>query len=142
MKEHLFQPGKSGNPAGKPKGAQDKRLVLRRMLEARGPEVVETLLDMAIVDRDPVALKLIMERISPRPKADSVNLGIQVNSVNGKDDIRAIVSEVLLGAIKGEVPDDQGKSISALVKTFIDVDNDKRMDDLEAKLGIKDSTTL
>jgi hypothetical protein len=112
------------------------------MLEARGPEVVETLLDMAIVDRDPVALKLIMERISPKPKADSVNLGIQVNSVNGKDDIRAIVSEVLLGAIKGEVPDDQGKSISALVKTFIDVDNDKRMDDLEAKLGIKDSTTL
>jgi hypothetical protein len=133
MKEHLFQPGKSGNPAGKPKGAQDKRLVLRRMLEARGPEVVETLLDMA---------KLIMERISPKPKADSVNLGIQVNSVNGKDDIRAIVSEVLLGAIKGEVPDDQGKSIAALVKTFVDVDNDKRMDDLEAKLGIKDATTL
>lgn len=136
MKEHLFQPGQSGNPAGKPKGAQDKRLVLRRMLEARGPEVVETLLDMALNDRDPVALKLIMERISPKPKADSVNLGIQVNSVNGKDDIRTIVSEVLLGAIKGEVPDDQGKSISALVKTFIDVDNDKRMDALEEKLGI------
>ena len=141
MKEHLFQPGQSGNPAGKPKGAQDKRLVLRRMLEAKGPEVVETLLDMALVDRDPVALKLIMERISPKPRSESMNLGIQVNSVNGKEDIRNIVSEVLLGAIKGEVPDDQGKSIAALVKTFVDVDNDKRMDDLEAKLGIKDTTT-
>jgi len=106
-----------------------------------GPEVVETLLDMAIVDRDPAALKLIMERISPKPRADSMNLGIQVNSVGGKDDIKKIVAEVLLGTIKGDVPDDQSKSISTLVKTFIEVDNDKRMEEIEKRLGISDATT-
>lgn len=139
--DHLFKKGQSGNPAGKPKGAGDRRLEIRRMLEAKGTEVVETLLDMALVDRDPHALKLIMERISPKPRADSVNLGIQVNSVNGKDDIRNIVGEVLLGAIKGEVSDDQGRSIAALVKTFVEVDNDKRMEEIEKRLGIDHSTT-
>lgn len=139
--DHLFKKGQSGNPAGKPKGAGDRRLEIRRMLEARGTEVVETLLDMALVDRDPHALKLIMERISPKPRAESMNLGIQVNGVNGKDDIRKIVGEVLSGAIKGDVPDDQGKSIAALVKTFIEVDNDKRMEEIEKKLGIDHATT-
>ena len=136
MKNHLFQPGQSGNPAGKPKGAGDRRLEIRRMLEVRGTEVVETLLDMAIVDRDPAALKLIMERISPKPKSEAVNLGIQVNGITGKDDIKKIVSDVLMGAIKGDVPDDQSKSIAALVKTFVDIDNDKRMEEIEKRLGI------
>lgn len=141
MKDHLFQPGQSGNPAGKPKGTSDKRTQIRRMLEAKGPEVVDTLLDMALIDRDPTALKLIMERISPKPKADSVNLGIQVNSVGGQEDIRKIVGEVLLGAIKGEVPDDQGKAIANLVKTVSDIDSRiedaKRLDAIEERLGIK-----
>ena len=136
MKNHLFQPGQSGNPAGKPKGAGDRRLEIRRMLEVRGTEVVETLLDMAIVDRDPAALKLIMERISPKPKSEAVNLGIQVNGITGKNDIKKIVSDVLMGAIKGDVPDEQSKSIAALVKTFVDIDNDKRMEEIEKRLGI------
>ena len=82
-----------------------------------------------------------MERICPKPKTDSVNLGIQVNSLVGQNDIRSIVSEVLLGALKGEVPDDQGKAIASLVKTVSDIDtrieDSKRLDTIEEKLGIK-----
>jgi len=140
MAKHLFQPGQSGNPAGKPKGAGDKRLEIRRLLEKKGKEVVDKLLDMALIDGDPTAMKLIMERISPKPRVDSVNLGIQVNSLSTRDEIRAVIGEVMSGAITGDVPDDQAKSIVALAKTASDMDDKidmaKRLEALEAKFGI------
>jgi hypothetical protein len=110
------------------------------MLESRGLEVIDTVIDMALNDRDPAALKLIMERICPKPKADSVNLGIQVNSLSNRDDIRAMISEVISGTLKGDVPDDQGKAIASLVKTASDMDDkiemQKRIEVIEERLGV------
>lgn len=139
--DHLFKPGQSGNPAGKPKGAGDKRLEIRRQLEARGAEVVETLLDMALNDRDPTALKLIMERISPKPRSDSVNLGIQVNNLNDREELRSMISEIIIRTLNGDVSDDQSRSIATLVKSASDIDDklemQKRLEIIEEKLGVK-----
>jgi hypothetical protein len=141
MSDHLYKPGQSGNPAGKPKGAGDRRLEVRKMLESRSQEVVDTLIDMALKDRDTTALKLIMERISPKPRAESVNLGIQVNNLSNKEEMRKMISDVLVGTLKGDVPDDQGKSIAALVKSASEMDqrmeDARRLDAIEERLGIK-----
>jgi hypothetical protein len=136
-----FKPGQSGNPSGKPKGAKDKRTEIRRMLESRGQEVVDTVLDMAINDRDPTALKLVMERISPKPKSDRANLGLDITKVGGSEELRNIISQVLLKAIQGDVPDDQGKSITSLIESITKLDvmteDRKRIEALEEKLGVK-----
>lgn len=136
-----FVPGQSGNTNGRPKGSGDVRLQIRKQLESRGEEVVSTLLDMALIDRDVNAIKLIMERISPKPKSDSINLGLNINDIKGQEQIRDAVTKILLKAIEGEVPDDQGKSISSLIKTICDIDiridDAKRLDRIEEKLGIK-----
>lgn len=136
-----FKPGQSGNPSGKPKGAKDKRTEIRRMLESRGQEVVDTVLDMAINDRDPTALKLVMERISPKPKSDRSNLGLDITNVGSSEELRNIISQVLLKAIQGDVPDDQGKSITSLIESITKLDlmteDRKRIEALEEKLGIR-----
>lgn len=117
-----YQKGQSGNPAGKPKGSGDKRLQLRRALEEKGLEVVETLLEMAIVDKEPTAIKIIMDRISPKPKSDSVNLELGDFNLKTIDDMKDMMYKILEKAIHGELPDEQGKSISSICKTIFDVE--------------------
>jgi len=71
-----FQPGHSGNPAGKPKGARDKRTVLRKLMEPHSEALVQKAVDMAL-EGDTTALRLCLERIVPALRSQDmpVNLG-------------------------------------------------------------------
>jgi len=68
-----FQKGQSGNPAGKPKGAKDKRTALRVMLEPHADNLVKTVVDKAL-EGDTTALRLCIDRLMPalRAKDESV----------------------------------------------------------------------
>ncbi len=63
-----FQPGQSGNPAGRPKGIRNRATLLAQAMFAEEAEnLVRTVLDRALYRNDPVALRLCIERImSPR----------------------------------------------------------------------------
>ena len=43
-----FKKGQSGNPAGKPKGAKDKRTELRELLKPHAEKLVKKAVDMAL----------------------------------------------------------------------------------------------
>ncbi|PJD94135.1 MAG: hypothetical protein CK424_00855 [Legionella sp.] len=60
-----FQKGKSGNPAGKPKGALNKRPLLTKLLEPHAEALVAKMLELALAG-DPVALRLCIERLIPK----------------------------------------------------------------------------
>jgi hypothetical protein len=125
-----FKPGQSGNPNGRPKGALDKRLKVRRLLEAHSEEMTNIVLDMAR-ERDPVALKLIFERISPRPKSESVKLDVDFKKITNNEDLMKIVEQLLKSAVSGDLPDDQGRTVSSLIKTASDL---YRITELEERL--------
>jgi hypothetical protein len=112
-----FQPGQSGNPAGKPRGVVDKRSKVRRMLEEHSQEMVDIVLDMAR-ERDPTALKLIFERISPKPKSDRANLGFDIDKIKDNKDLMGVIEKLMISAVAGDLPDDQGKTIASLTKTM------------------------
>lgn len=59
-----FQRGKSGNPAGRPKGSKDKRTELRALLEPHAPALVQKAVEQAL-DGDTAALKLCLDRLIP-----------------------------------------------------------------------------
>ena len=59
-----FLKGKSGNPAGKPKGALNKRPPLTKLLEPHAESLVAKMLELALAG-DPVALRLCIERLIP-----------------------------------------------------------------------------
>jgi Family of unknown function (DUF5681) len=62
-----FQPGKSGNPAGKPKGARNKTTVaIQSLLDGEAETITRKVVEMA-KSGDTTAMRLVMERlIAPR----------------------------------------------------------------------------
>jgi Family of unknown function (DUF5681) len=61
-----FEKGKSGNPAGRPKGkAPTTAKELREAINARSVELVNRLIDVALVDGDVVALKYLIDKVLP-----------------------------------------------------------------------------
>lgn len=57
-----FQKGKSGNPAGKPKGAKDKRTELRSLFEQHKEKLIQVVIDKAKAG-DTTALRICLDRL-------------------------------------------------------------------------------
>lgn len=89
-----FQPGQSGNPAGRPKGSVNKQLaMLRDAVEKVLPLVVERALA-----GDHNAQKLILEKGLPRSKA--VELPVEFPLEDGKiPSARIILQQVAAGEL-------------------------------------------
>ena len=96
-----FEPGQSGNPAGRPPGARNKKtLEVEEMLGQRAEATVREILDRA--DRgDPAAMRLCMERMAPtganRPVA------IELPPINTPDDVAAATRVVMKALAAGAI---------------------------------------
>ena len=57
-----FRKGQSGNPAGRPKGSLNKATIMAQaLIDGQSEALTQTLIQMAL-ERDPVAMRLSMER--------------------------------------------------------------------------------
>lgn len=93
---HLWKPGQSGNPNGRPKRGNTMADLLRKCLEAEGKnkltakqEIIEKLLDLA-KNGDMVAIKTILERIDGKA-IDKMEINMPrpaiIEAPNGKQEI-------------------------------------------------------
>jgi hypothetical protein len=109
-----FQPGQSGNPAGRPSGSFNKKtLAARALLEEHAEEVVQTLRDRA-KNGDMAAIRLCMDRLVPTGlnRAVAINLPL----VKTPEDAEAALTVVLAELADGNLTINQ---LSALI-TAID----------------------
>jgi hypothetical protein len=96
-----FEPGQSGNPAGRPPGARNKKtLEMEEMLAERAETAVKSMLERA--ERgEPAAMRLCMERVLPtganRPVA------IELPSVDTPDDVAAATRVVMKALAAGAI---------------------------------------
>jgi Family of unknown function (DUF5681) len=61
-----FVKGQSGNPAGRPRGARNRKTrIVEAMLDAEDKGLVRQVIEQALAG-DPTALRLCMERLAPR----------------------------------------------------------------------------
>jgi hypothetical protein len=67
-----FQPGQSGNPAGRPRGSRNKRTVLlENILHGEGETIMRKLIELA--NRGELgAIRMCMDRLLPAAKGESV----------------------------------------------------------------------
>ena len=88
-KKHLFQPGQSGNPAGRKKGSKNKHTLLKEAVQRNAEEmvlrkfkqIVDTTIELA-ENGDATALKIIWDRFLPKDaekKSTDDKLKVEIN---------------------------------------------------------------
>jgi hypothetical protein len=129
-----FQPGQSGNPAGRPANKTATALLRKAISEAM-PEIIQSLIDQA-KKGDVGAATVLLNRCVPalKPEAMAINLVFQ-------ESLAAQGSEIIKAAVTGAIPPDIGSQlIAALSNQAKIIESDevlRRLELLENSKGLK-----
>jgi Family of unknown function (DUF5681) len=111
-----FQPGQSGNPNGRPKGIVDKRLEFRGMLESHAKEIIDSLIDRAKAG-DPTALRLCIERLVPRTKADvGITFELPEGGIDTSDNMLEIAHRITEAVVCGLLTIEEAEKFNEFLK--------------------------
>jgi Family of unknown function (DUF5681) len=129
-----FQPGRSGNPKGRPKGCRHRATVAAEALlngEAEG--LTRKAIELALAG-DATALRLCLERILPARKDRPVRL--QIPEIEGVQDLGKATAALLEAVATGELTPAEAGEVAKLVevhrRTVETVDLEERLRRLEA----------
>ena len=131
-----FQPGQSGNPAGRPRGSRNRRTVLHATLEQaieqKAPAIIDKLLALAL-EGDKAALRLTVERLIPPVKEAPITFDL-LPSQNATE-IATAVERILEQVAGGELTIDEGQKLIAQLevklKSIETAEISERLDRLE-----------
>lgn len=130
-----FQPGKSGNPSGRPIGARNKTtLAVEALLEGQHEALTQAAISKAL-EGDTTAMRLCLDRIAP-PRKDSP-ISFNLPPIRSAGDAVDASSSLLAAVAAGEVtPDEAGRVMALLTahKVMVETcDLESRISALEAK---------
>ncbi|WP_416896320.1 MAG: DUF5681 domain-containing protein [Minwuia sp.] len=111
-----FQPGQSGNPAGRPRGALNKTtLAVLELLDGEAEGLTRKAVELAL-DGDTTALRLCLERIAPPVKDRPVSFDLPaIETLNNAADAMA----ALLKAVsEGQVTPSEATGVASIVETY------------------------
>ena len=96
-----FLPGQSGNPAGRPRGARNKKtLALEALLDGESEALMQRLIDLAKMGDD-LALRLCVERMLAPQRERPVPL--KLPRIESDQDARRAAAEVMAALGEGEI---------------------------------------
>ena len=109
-----FKPGRSGNPAGKPKGRENSATTLaRRALQEASPEILAKLIENAKAG-DPTALKILAPRLLPTQRAIApIELPDTSTPEGGAEALVQLVAMVA----EGSMGHYEARSIASMIET-------------------------
>ena len=110
-----FQPGRSGNPSGRPPGARNRTCALAlKLMDAEAQPVIAALIQAA-KNGDVAAIKLVLERVAPLPRNRPVQF--HMPPIQTPQDLGEAMGAVLKAAADGELTPDEALSIGSLIET-------------------------
>jgi hypothetical protein len=96
-----FLPGQSGNPAGRPRGARNKKTIaLEALLDGESEALMQKMIGMAKVGDD-LAMRLCMERMLAPQRERPVPLHLP--RIESEADARRACAEVIAALGEGEI---------------------------------------
>ena len=110
-----FQPGQSGNPAGRPRGSRNRRKIAsERLFDEAAERLTETLIKLA-QDGHPLALRLAMDRICPtkdRPVA------FALPALATAADAVAAMGTVVQGVADGDLTPRDAAQLATVIQAY------------------------
>jgi hypothetical protein len=111
-----FKAGTSGNPQGRPKGIVDRRSEFRSMLEPHAKDLIDKLVELA-KNGEPTALRLCIERLLPRAKADnSIYFPLPEGRLNTGDNMLKIVHDLTHAVASGQINMDEAERFNEFLQ--------------------------
>lgn len=104
MTTHKFKKGESGNPAGRPAG-KTPGAQLRKAIELRADDILQAVIESAVAG-DMSACKILLDRITPTLKAQSMPISLPVNGT-----LAGQGEEVIKATMTGQIPPDIGSML-------------------------------
>lgn len=129
-----FQPGTSGNTAGRPKN-KTPATAIRKAIADNSTRIVQTLIELAL-EGDVQAARCLLDKICPSLKATAP--AVELPDASGKglsEQGAAVISAAMMGDI---APDVAGQLLSALASQakLVEVSElEKRIESIEHILG-------
>ena len=133
-----FQPGASGNPAGRPRGASNRRtLVAESMLDRDGPAILETLVELA-KEGDIAAIRMCIERIFPRPHGRPVafDLPPMTTAADAVTAMGGIMQAIGDGDLSAQEGAELSKVVAGFSQTVATADMEQRLRQVEQSLTL------
>jgi len=113
-----FEPGKSGNPNGRPKGARNRTTVLAEgLLDGEAQAITRKLIDKAL-EGDNAALRLCLERLLPPKRGRTVSFELPDKIETAAHAVHAS-SLVLQACAAGDLSPDEALEIMNLISSHI-----------------------
>ena len=132
---HLFQKGRSGNPAGRQPGSRNRAtLAAEVLLEGEAEALTRRAIELAL-EGDTTALKLCLERIVPQRKSRAVSFDLP--PIDRVEDLAGAIGSVLQEASCGRLLLDEAAALVGMMeskrKAMETIDLEKRLQALERK---------
>lgn len=134
-----FEPGRSGNPGGRPKGSRNRSTqALEAILNGESEALTRKAIEMAL-DGDTVALRMCMDRLMPIRKDRPITFALP--EIETAADLTKATQALLEGVANGEITPSEAAELSKLVeahtKAIETVDLATRLTALEQAAGGK-----
>jgi hypothetical protein len=111
-----FQPGRSGNPAGKPKGARNRATrAAEALLDGESEELTRKAIELAKAG-DGTALRLCLERLIPARRDRPVNFDLP--AIETANDAAKAMGAILQAVAAGEISPSEGAEVARLLESF------------------------
>jgi len=133
-----FQKGESGNPAGRPRGARNKRtLAAESMFDREAADIIDRLIRIA-KGGDVAALRLCLDRICPRQRERPVSLDLppMATPADAVAAMGTIVQAIGDGDIGPHEAAELTKVVAGFSQTIANFELEARIADAERKLAL------
>jgi hypothetical protein len=127
-----FQPGQSGNPAGRPPGSRNKKTIAAELMDDSSEAVVNHILQLA-AKGDRLMLRLCLERLLPRAKQAPVAFALP--KVTNAAEALGALGHIVQGVTDGELAPIDAAQLAMTMRMFshvaAEVDHEQRIKTLE-----------
>lgn len=112
-----FQPGVSGNPAGRPKGARHKTTLLAEKLMQDDAEAVVNTVLTAARSGDMTAARIVLDRLCPARKDNPVTF--MMPKIESAADATKATAAILEAIATGDITPAEGEVVGRLIETHL-----------------------